>query len=78
MSLGIPASFLSPQWINFFIKKEFFLSFNGNIEMNYLRICAHFNIFLPNISFTLLTINESFYIMIVIKPNNMTYHYQPP
>jgi len=46
--------------------------------MNYPRIYAHFNIFLPNNSVAPLTINESSYIMIVIKPNNMTYHYQPP
>jgi len=46
--------------------------------MHYPKICAHFNIFLPNNSVAPLTINEKSYIMIVIKPNNMTYHYQPP
>jgi len=69
---------LRPRSESIFLNKErVFLSFNGNIEMHYPRICAHFNIFLPNISFTRLTINESSYIMIIIKPNNMTYHYQP-
>jgi len=60
----------------FLIKKEFFLSFNGNIVMHYPTICVHFNIFLSN-NFVLLTINESSYIMTIIKPNNMAYHYQP-
>ena len=46
--------------------------------MHYPIICAHFNTFLPNNSLAPLTINESSYIMIVIKSNNMTYHYQPP
>jgi len=68
-----------PVVINFFlIKKEFFLSFNGNIVMHYPTICTHFNIFLLNNSVAPLTINESSYIMAIIKPNNMTYHYQPP
>ena len=44
--------------------------------MHYPIICAHFNIFLPNNSVAPLTINESSYIMTIIKPNNMTYHYQ--
>jgi len=46
--------------------------------MLYPTICAHFNIFLPNNSVASLTINESSYIMTIIKPNNMTCHYQPP
>jgi len=46
--------------------------------MHYPIICAHFNISLRKNLVAPLTINESSYIMIVIKPNNMTYHYQPP
>ena len=46
--------------------------------MHYPTICAHFNIFLPNNSVAPLTIRESSYIMTIIKPNNMAYHYQPP
>ena len=46
--------------------------------MHYPIICAHFNISLPNNSVAPLTINESSYIMTIIKLNNMTYHYQPP
>jgi len=46
--------------------------------MHYPTICAHFNISLPNNSAAPLTINESSYIMTIINPNNMTYHYQPP
>jgi len=46
--------------------------------MHYPKICAHFNISLSNNSVAPLTINESSCIMIVIKPNNMTYHYQLP
>jgi len=46
--------------------------------MHYPRICVHFNISLPNNLVAPLIINESSCIMIVIKPNNMTYHYQPP
>jgi len=46
--------------------------------MHYPTICAHFNIFLSNNSIAPLTINESSYIMRIIKPNNMAYHYQPP
>jgi len=75
MGLGILASSSSPQWINFFLLKRVFLSFNGNIVIHYPIICAHFSISLSNNSVVApLTINESFYIMIVIKPNNMTYH----
>jgi len=62
----------------FFNKKRVFLSFNGNVVMHYPTICAHFSISLPNNSVAPLTINESSYIMTIIKPNNMTYHYQPP
>jgi len=43
--------------------------------MYYPTIRAHFNISLPNNSVALLTINESSYIMTIIKLNNMTYHY---
>jgi len=46
--------------------------------MYYPTICVHFNIYLSNNSVAPLTINESSYIMTIIKPNNMTYHYQPP
>jgi len=46
--------------------------------MHYPTIWAHFNILLPNNSVASLTINERSYIMTIIKPNNMTYHYQPP
>ena len=46
--------------------------------MNYPTICSHFNISLTNNLVSPLTINESSYIMTIIKPNNMTYHYQPP
>jgi len=46
--------------------------------MNYSTICAHFNIPLTNNLVAPLTINESSYIMTIIKPNNMAYHYQPP
>jgi len=46
--------------------------------MHYPIICAHFSIFLPNNSVAPLTINESSYIMTIMKPNNMAYHYQPP
>jgi len=46
--------------------------------MHYPIICAHFNISLPNNSVAHLTIIESSYIMTIIKPNNMTYHYQAP
>jgi len=45
--------------------------------MHYPTICVHFSISLPNNSVASLTINESSYIMTIIKPNNMTYHYQP-
>jgi len=78
MGSAIPAPSPSPQWITFFLKKKFFLSFNGNIVMHYPTICAHFNISLPNNSVSPLTINESSYIMTIIKSNNMIYHYQPP
>jgi len=40
--------------------------------MHYPTICTHFNISLSNNSVAHLTINESFYIMTIIKPNNMT------
>jgi len=46
--------------------------------MHYSTICVHFNISLPNNSVAPLTMNESSYIMTIIKSNNMTYHYQPP
>jgi len=62
----------------FLNKKKFFLRFNGNVVMHYPTICAHFNISLPNNSIAPLTINKSSYIMTIIKPYNMTYHYQPP
>jgi len=78
MGSGIPSSSPSPQWINFFNKKRVFLRFNRNFVMHYPTICAHFNIYLPNNSVAPLTINESSYIMTIIKPNNMTYHHQPP
>jgi hypothetical protein len=77
MGSSIPAPSPSPHWINFLIKKSF-LSFNGNVVMHYPTICAHFNISLPNNSVAPLTINESSYIMTIIKPNNITYQYQPP
>jgi len=44
--------------------------------MHYPIIWAHFNISLLNNSVASLTINESSYIMTIIKPNDMTYHYQ--
>jgi len=62
----------------FFNKKRVFLSFNGNVVMHYPTICAHFTISLLNNSVAPLTINESSYIMTIIKPNNMAYHYQLP
>ena len=78
MGSDIPASSPSPQLINFFNRKRvFFLSFNGNVVMHYLTTCAHFNIFLANNSVDPLTINKSSYIMTIINPNNMAYHYQP-
>jgi len=43
--------------------------------MHYSTICTHFNISIPNNLVAPLTINESFYIMTIIKPNNMAYHY---
>jgi len=46
--------------------------------MHYTTICAHFNISLLNNLVAPLTINGSSYIMTIIKPNNMTYHYQSP
>ena len=61
-----------------FNKKRVFLSFNDNVVMHYPTICTHFNIFLSNNSVAPLTINESSYIITIIKPNNMAYHYQPP
>jgi len=62
----------------FLRKKDFLLSFNGNVVMDYPTICAHFNISLPNNSVSLLTINECSYIMTINKLNNTAYHYQPP
>jgi len=66
-----------PAMNQFFLVKRVFLSFNGNVVMHYPTICAHFNISLPNNLVAPLTINESSYIMTIIKPN-MAYHYQPP
>jgi len=43
--------------------------------MHYPTIYAHFNISIPINSVAPLTIHESSYIMTIIKPNNMTYHY---
>jgi len=64
--------------VMFLIKKEFFFKlFNSNVVMHYPTICAHFTISLSNNSVAPLTINKSSYIMTIMKPNNMTYHYQP-
>jgi hypothetical protein len=67
MGSGIPAPIPIPAVNQFFLIKRVFLSFNGNVVMHYSTIYAHLSISLPNNSVAPLTINESSYIMTIIK-----------